>query len=238
MLDITRANERYNLKTNWLNARWHFSFDSYHDPKRMGHGPLRVFNHDVIEPGQGFPMHPHRDMEIVTYVIDGALAHRDSTGGDGKIRAGEVQRMSAGDGVHHSEFNDSGEKTVELLQMWVFPEKRGVQPSYEQKQFTEADRTGRLLPIVSSRPEHWNDGEGSLWIGQDAQFYVSRLEAGQAIEHALGADRKAYLFVIAGELSVNGETLRLNDSVAMSEVETLRIEAGNEPVELLMIDLP
>lgn len=238
MLDITRANERFNLKSDWLNARWHFSFDRYHDPKRMGHGPLRVFNHDVVEPGQGFPMHPHRDMEIVTYVIDGALAHRDSTGGDGKIRAGEVQRMSAGSGVHHSEFNASGEEQVELLQMWVFPEKRGVAPSYEQKQFTEADRTGRLLPIVSSRDEHWKEGDGSLWIGQDAQFYVSRLEAGQSVEHSLGADRKAYLFVIDGALSVNGEALGKNDSVAVSEAESLRMEAGAEPAELLMIDLP
>lgn len=238
MLDITRANERYNLKTDWLNAHWHFSFDRYHDPKRMGHGQLRVFNHDVIEPGQGFPMHPHRDMEIVTYVIDGALAHRDSTGGDGKIRAREVQRMSAGSGVHHSEFNASGENTVELLQMWVFPEKRGVAPSYEQKRFTEEDRTGKLLPIVSSRPEHWNDGEGSLWIGQDAQFYVSHLEPGQTIEHALGAERKAYLFVIAGELDVNGEALELNDSVAISEVKTLRLATKAKATELLMVELP
>ena len=238
MLDITRADERYNLKTDWLNARWHFSFDRYHDPNRMGFGPLRVFNHDVVEPAKGFPLHPHRDMEIVTYVIDGEVAHRDSTGGEGVIRSGEVQRMSAGRGVHHSEFNNSPDQPVELLQMWVFPTERGVVPSYEQKRFTQTDRTGKLLPIVSSRPEHWRDGDGSLWIGQDAQFYVSRLESGASLEHPLGADRKAYLFVIDGAPTVNGEMLNKNDSASISDVQTLTVQAGAEPVELLLIDLP
>ncbi|MBI1358464.1 MAG: hypothetical protein GC160_29355 [Acidobacteria bacterium] len=238
MLNVTRAADRYNLKTDWLNARWHFSFDRYHDPKRMGFGPLRVFNHDVVQPAQGFPLHPHRDMEIVTYVINGELAHTDSTGGKGKIRAGEVQRMSAGSGVFHSEFNASPDQTVELLQMWVFPEKRGVAPSYEQKQFTLEDRTGRWLPIVSSREGEWDNGEGSLWIGQDAQFYVARVEPGQSLERELSEGRKAYLFVIAGEPTLNGEPLHRNDSVEVEAVSKLTVEAGAEPVELLMIELP
>jgi len=233
MLNITRSAERYNLKTDWLDAKWHFSFGDYYDPNNVQFGPLRVFNNDVIEPGQGFPMHPHRDMEIVTYVLDGELEHRDSTGGEGSIRAGEVQRMSAGSGVRHSEFNASTKNTVELLQIWLLPEKRGVQPSYEQKQFTQADRTGKLLPIVSPTVE----GD-SVFIGQDATFYVSRLEPGQSATHELVDGRRAYLFVADGELELNGERLEKGDSVKASEVDALALKATETPAELLLIDLP
>lgn len=234
MLDITRSADRYNLKTDWLDAKWHFSFGDYYDPQNVQFGPLRVFNNDVIQPGQGFPMHPHRDMEIVTYVLDGELEHRDSTGGQGSIRAGEVQRMSAGAGVRHSEFNASSKNTAELVQIWVLPQRTGVQPSYEQKRFTQAERTGRLLPIVSPTAE----GD-SLFIGQDATFYVSRLEPGQTATHEIDAGRRAYLFVAEGEMSLNGEQLQRGDSVKAVDIERLALSSSpTQAAELLLIDLP
>ncbi len=233
MLNITRSHERYNLKTDWINAYWHFSFDHYYDPDNMQFGPLRVFNNDTIQPGQGFPMHPHRNMEIVTYVIDGVLEHRDSTGGQGQIQSGEVQRMSAGSGIRHSELNGSSHDTVTLLQMWVEPQTEGVQPSYEQKRFSAQDRTGRLLPIASPQPE-----DGAVFIGQDTTFYVSRLEPGQEVTHPLADGRRAYAFVISGAPSLNGETLAKGDSVKASEVSDLRFSANGEAAELLLIDLP
>jgi len=233
MLEIVRSEDRHHVQAGWLDARWHFSFDHYHDPDNMGFGNLRVFNHDVVQPGQGFPMHPHRDMEIVTYIIRGAVEHRDSTGGHGVIQAGEVQRMSAGSGVRHSEINHSTKEPVELLQMWVFPEKRGVQPSYEQKRFSTEERTGKLLPIVSPEMEN-----GALFIGTDATFLVSRVEPGQTVERELGVGRRAYVFVIDGAPTLNGEKLNKNDSVKATDVDKLTFTAGKEAAELLVIDLP
>ena len=234
MLNITRSADRYNLKTDWLDAKWHFSFGNYYDSQNVQFGPLRVFNNDVIQPGQGFPMHPHRDMEIVTYVLDGELEHRDSTGGQGTIRAGEVQRMSAGAGVRHSEFNASSKNTVELVQIWVLPQKTGVQPSYEQKRFTQAERTGKWLPIVSPTVE----GE-AVFIGQDATFYVSRLESGQSAAHDLAPGRQAYVFVADGEVALNGERLLKGDSVKAGGIDRLTfVSNSSEAAELLMIDLP
>lgn len=233
MLKITRSDERYNLKTDWLNAYWHFSFDSYYDPDNVQFGPLRVFNNDTIEPGQGFPMHPHRDMEIVTYVIDGVLEHRDSTGGHGEIRAGEVQRMSAGSGIRHSEMNGSTKAPVTLLQMWVLPEKGGVQPSYEQKRFSVEERTNRLLPIAAPTGD-----PGPVFIGQDATFFVSRLEPGQEVTHRLADGRRAYAFVIEGSPRLNGEALGKGDSVKATEVSELKFATADEAAELLLIDLP
>lgn len=233
MLEITRSDERYNLKTDWLNAYWHFSFDSYFDPDNIQFGPLRVFNNDTIEPGQGFPMHPHRDMEIVTYVIDGVLEHRDSTGGQGQIRAGEVQRMSAGAGIRHSERNGSTKDPVTLLQMWVLPEKKGVQPSYEQKRFTVEERNNKLLPIAAP-----NGDPGPVFIGQDATFYVSRLEPGRQVDHRLADGRRAYAFVIEGSTTLNGQALAKGDSVKATAVSKLSFAADREAAELLLIDLP
>ena len=148
-MEIIRAKDRFHLESDWLSAYWLFSFDRYYDPKNMMFGPLRVFNHDTVQPGAGFPTHPHREMEIVTYVLEGALKHKDSTGGQGVIRPGEVQRMTAGTGVAHSEFNASETEAVRLLQMWVLPERAGLTPSYEQKQFTTEQRTGMLLPALA-----------------------------------------------------------------------------------------
>jgi len=233
MLRITRSGERYHFETDWLSAYWHFSFDHYYDPENVSFGPLRVFNNDTIQPGKGFPMHPHRDMEILTYVIRGALEHNDSTGGSGVIHAGEVQRMSAGTGVRHSEFNASRTDPVELVQIWILPRQKGVQPSYEQKRFSEAERTAKLLPIASG------DGKpGTVYMGQDADLYVTRLEPGQAVRHELAADRRAYLFVIDGALALNGEALGKGDSVRVSQESELKLEADAATAEALLIDLP
>jgi redox-sensitive bicupin YhaK (pirin superfamily) len=233
MLQVARSNERYHLENEWLSAYWHFSFDHYYDPKNMEFGPLRVFNNDTIQPAKGFPMHPHRDMEIVTYVINGTLEHSDSTGGNGYIRAGEVQRMSAGKGVFHSEYNASPDEPVELLQMWVRPQKMGVVPSYEQKRFSVDDRRNKLLAIADGR----GDPNGAVYIGQDVTFFVSHLDAGQQVRHGLEDGRRAYLFVIDGTLSLNGETLGKGDSVKITGEKALEL-ASEEGAEALLIDLP
>lgn len=232
MLQIVRSDDRHTVDAGWLKARWHFSFDSYYDPDNMQFGPLRVFNNDVIQPAKGFGMHPHANMEILTYVIDGALEHRDSTGGHGIIHAGEIQRMSAGQGIVHSEFNASPDETVELVQIWILPEKEDVQPSYEQKQFSAEDRTGKLLPIAS--PDATN---GAVFVGQDITMYVSRLEEGTSASHVISPGRRAYVFVIDGDAALNGEALSRGDSVSVEAVESLDFTAQST-TELLVLDLP
>ena len=231
MLEIVRSDDRHTVDAGWLKARWHFSFDHYYDPKHVQFGPLRVFNNDVVQPAKGFPMHPHSNMEILTYVIDGALEHRDSTGGHGIIHTGEVQRMSAGKGIVHSEFNASPEKTVELVQIWILPEKKDVQPSYEQKQFSVEDRTGKLLPIATP-----DAAAGTVFVGQDVTLYVSRLEAGSSVSHDLQPERRAYVFVIDGDIQLNGEALSKGDSVKVEQVGTLKFDAAST-AELLVLDL-
>src|SRR5262245_39094575 len=195
-MQIIKAKDRVHLESDWLSAYWLFSFDRYYDPDNVTFGPLRVFNHDTVAGGGGFPTHPHREMEIVTYVLDGALRHRDSTGGEGLIHAGEVQRMTAGTGVAHSEFNASDKDTVKLLQMWVLPERAGLKPSYEQKQFTIDQRTGVLLPIASGQ-----DTPGVVKVNQDVTFYVSRLRANDHVAHDLKPERRAFVYVIDGAIT-------------------------------------
>ena len=231
-MQIIKAKDRFHLESDWLSAYWLFSFDRYYDPANLNFGPLRVFNHDTIAGGGGFPTHPHREMEIVTYVLDGELAHKDSTGGRGLIRAGEVQRMTAGTGVAHSELNASESKPVRLLQMWVLPEQPGLTPGYEQRQFTEADRAGKLLPIVSGQ-----DLPDTLKIHQDTTFYVSRLGIGEQVVHTLKPGRRAYLYVIEGGLTVNGESLSAGDQARITGQEQLNL-AATEASELILIDLP
>ena len=231
-MQIIRANERFHLESDWLSAYWLFSFDRYYDPANLNFGPLRVFNHDTVAGGGGFPTHSHREMEIVTYVLSGELAHKDSTGGRGLIRAGEVQRMTAGTGIAHSEFNASETQPTRLLQMWVLPERSGLTPGYEQRQFTEADRAGKLLPIVSGQDEL-----GGLKINQDATFYVSRLNAGEQATHTLKPGRRAFLYVIEGAVTVNGETLDTGDQARIVAQETLALQAS-QTSELILIDLP
>ena len=233
MLDITRSGDRFHFETDWLSAYWHFSFDHYHDLNNLSFGPLRVFNNDTIQPGRGFPMHPHRDMEILTYVIHGELEHKDDTGGHGRIRAGEVQRMSAGSGIVHSEFNASQTEPCELVQIWITPAARGVEPSYGQRRFSLEDRAGKLLPAASG-----NSNGDTMRIGQDATLYVSSLRPGDDVRQALASGRRAYVFVIDGKPTLNGELLERGDSVKISDERELRFQTTGGAAELLLIDLP
>jgi len=232
MIRIIPSADRYHYRNEWLSTYWHFSFDHYYDPENVNFGPLRVFNDDVVQPASGFPMHGHREMEILTYVLEGQLEHRDSTGGHGLIGAGEVQRMSAGTGIRHSEKNPSAGAPVHLLQMWIEPAQRGLAPSYEQRAFTPAERTGRLLPVASGQGI-----DGAMRIHQDATLYVSRLEEGTHATHALGASRKGYLFVVNGQLDVNGRQLSQGDQARIENEAELRLQAP-ETAEFVLIDLP
>lgn len=232
MIQKISANDRFHRAGDWLSAYWLFSFDQYYDPKNMSFGPLRVFNHDTIKGGAGFPTHSHREMEIVTYVLDGSLAHKDSTGGVGFIHPSEVQRMTAGTGIAHSEFNASETETVKLLQMWVLPERQGLTPSYEQKQFTTEERAGKLLPIASGQAL-----PGAVKVHQDVTFYVSRLNPGDSVQHLTQPARKNFVYVIEGEITLNGEVLLTGDQARVTEENQLRIQAAGL-TELILIDLP
>jgi redox-sensitive bicupin YhaK (pirin superfamily) len=234
VIRIVRHDEHFHHEEDWLSTYWHFSFDTYRDPDNMGFGPLRVFNDDVIEAGKGFGFHPHRDMEIVTYVIDGELEHRDDKGGHGIIHAGEVQRMTAGSGIVHSERNHSSEKPLRLLQMWIFASRRGLEPSWEQQKFTAQERKDKLLPIVVA--EGRNSGS-AVHIHQDASMYVSSLGAGRQVEHALPKGRKAYLFVIDGGITVNGQKMQKQDAARIEGESGLTIKADRDS-ELILVDLP
>lgn len=232
MIQKIAAKDRFHLESDWLSAYWLFSFDRYYDPNNMAFGPLRVFNHDTVKGGTGFPTHPHREMEIVTYVLEGSLAHKDSTGGVGFIRPSEVQRMTAGTGIAHSEFNASETAPVKLLQMWVLPERAGLTPSYEQKQFSTEQRTGKLLPIASGQ-----DMPDTVKVHQDVTFYVSRLNEGNAVSHRLGNGRRAFVYVIEGEVKLNGETFGVGNQARVTNEAELRIEAAKQS-EIILIDLP
>lgn len=232
MIQVIRSNERHHADMGWLSTYWHFSFAEYSDPANMQWGALRVFNDDVIQPGQGFGSHPHRDMEIVTYVLEGELEHRDNQGNTGVIHPGEIQVMSAGKGIVHSESNHSPGRRVHLFQLWILPRTKGLQPRWEQRQFQAADRRGRLLPVVSA-----GGLSGTLAIDQDAAIYLSSLAAGQGVVHAARAQRKAYLFVIAGSLVVNGTLLSAGDQARIADENRLTLEA-KEDMELILLDLP
>lgn len=232
MIQKIAAQDRYHIESDWLSAYWLFSFDRYYDPNNMAFGPLRVFNHDTIKGGAGFPTHPHREMEIVTYVLQGALAHKDSTGGRGLIRPGEVQRMTAGTGVAHSEFNASEEEVAKLLQMWVLPERAGLTPSYEQRQFTTEERTGKLLPIASGQ-----DRPGAVKVHQDVTFYVSRLQPGHQVVHPFNGNRRAFLYVIEGSVNLNGEPFNTGDQARIVSEASITLEATTDS-EIILIDLP
>src|SRR5262247_4530451 len=231
-MQIIKAKDRFHIESDWLSAYWLFSFDRYYDPKNVTFGPLRVFNHDTVAGGGGFPTQAHREMEIVTYVLEGALRHKDSTGGAGLIRAGEVQRMTAGTGVAHSEFNPSESEAVKLLQMWVAPERAELTPSYEQKQFTAEQRTGALLPIASGQ-----DAPGAVKVHQDVTFYVSRLRRGEKVSHEMKPGRRAFFYVIDGEVTLNGEKLSAGDQARVTDITRLEI-AGELESEVILIDLP
>ena len=223
--------ERGHANHGWLDTRHTFSFASYYDPRHMGFRGLRVINEDHIAGGGGFPMHPHRDMEIVTYVLAGALEHKDSLGNGGVIRPGEVQRMSAGTGIRHSEFNPARRDDVHLLQIWIEPDVRGVTPGYAQTVFPAPDRTGRLRLVASP------DGrEGSLSIRTDTNLYASILEPGNALAYANPKGRHVWLQVARGRLRVNGQTLVAGDGAAVSAAGALEM-AALDPSEILLFDL-
>jgi redox-sensitive bicupin YhaK (pirin superfamily) len=232
MIKIIRSNERHHANFGWLDTHWHFSFDSYYDPENMNWGALRVFNDDVIEPAQGFGMHPHRDMEIVTYVISGELEHQDSNGNRGVVHPGEVQVMSAGTGITHSEYNHSKEKPVHFIQLWILPRTKRLKPRWDQRRFSREERTGRLLPVISS-----GDLAGTLAIDQDAQIYVSALKDGQEVVHQSRPSRKAYLFVTEGSVNVNGNALASGDQAKIAGGRELKIRT-QQGAELMLLDLP
>jgi len=232
MIKLIKSDERHHQNFGWLDTRWHFSFDTYYDPENVHWGALRVFNDDVIEPSQGFPMHGHRDMEIVTYVLAGTLEHQDSMGHTGVVRPGEVQVMSAGKGVMHSEFNPSKEEPVHLLQLWILPRTRGLPPRWEQRVFSRDARGGKLLPVVSS-----GDRDGTLHIDQDAQIFVSALKKGDQVVHKSRLGRKGYLFVIEGGVGLNDTTLAQGDQARIENEKELDLEAKQDS-ELILLDLP
>ncbi len=232
MLTVRKAGERGHANHGWLDS-WHtFSFADYHDPREMGFGALRVINDDKVEPGQGFGMHGHRDMEIITYVLDGALEHKDSMGNGSIIRPGNVQRMSAGTGVRHSEFNPSRGERVHLLQIWIEPRITGVRPSYEEKQFGTAEKKGQLRLIASP------DGrDGSVTIHQDAYVHASVLDGKDAVAHRLAPGRRAYVHVARGAVKVNGVELKGGDGVKVTEESEIGF-SGAKQAEVLLFDLP
>ena len=231
MINIRRSHERGGGNFGWLNTRHSFSFDSYYDPKHMGFRSLRVINEDWVAPGEGFPAHPHRDMEIITYVLEGALEHKDSLGTGSVIRPGDGQRMSAGRGIRHSEMNASDTDKVHLLQIWIMPDRQGHEPSYEQKAFPETEKRGKLRLIAGP------DGkDGSVTIHQDAKLYVSLLSGGEEVTHDLGKSRHAWLQVAKGTVEVNGKKLEQGDGAAVSDEQKLAIK-GVQDAEILLFDL-
>lgn len=232
MIQIRKSDERGHFDHGWLKTYHSFSFAAYHDPEFMGFSALRVINEDFVAPGQGFGTHGHRDMEIVTYVLEGALAHKDSMGTGSQIRPGEVQRMSAGRGVLHSEFNGSNDKDVHLLQIWILPEQRGIQPSYEQKMFGEQDKLNRLRVVAAKDAR-----DGAVKLHQDAAIYASVLEEGQRLEHRADPKRSYWVQVARGAIELNGKTLVAGDGAAIREESLLRFR-GEKKSEFLLFDLP
>ena len=230
-IEIRKAGERGRANFGWLDS-WHtFSFGHYYDPKHMGFGPLRVINDDRVAPGGGFPTHPHSDMEIVSYVLEGALEHRDSLGTGSVIRPGDVQRMSAGTGIRHSEFNASTTEPVHFLQIWVIPETTGLAPSYEQKAFAEADKRGRLRLVAS------HDGRtGSVTLHRDLDLFVSILDPGEGVVHALEHQRGAWLHVARGRITLNDRALEAGDGAAIASAGKIVIEGARKDTEILLFD--
>ncbi|MEJ2604555.1 MAG: pirin family protein [Gammaproteobacteria bacterium] len=231
MLAIRAANERGKANFGWLDSRHTFSFGHYYDPQFMGFGPLRVINEDRVRPGEGFATHGHRDMEIISYVLDGALEHKDSLGTGSIIRPGDVQRMTAGTGVHHSEYNASATDPVHFLQIWILPERDGLEPGYEQKAFPAEEKLGRLR-LVGSR-----DGrDGSVTIHQDVDLYAALLGAGDEIAHRFAEGRYGWLQVARGAVRLEGSELEAGDGVAFKGVRDLRL-AGVDDAEVLLFDM-
>ncbi len=232
MMTIRSAHDRGTANFGWLDTRHTFSFGNYYDPTYMGFADLRVINEDKVSPSQGFSTHGHRDMEIVTYVLEGALEHKDSLGNGSIIRPGDVQRMSAGTGILHSEFNASDTDPVHLLQIWILPEEKGIEPGYEQKTFADEEKQGKLR-LVGSR-----DGrDGSVTIHQDVNLYAALLRDGETIDHSLADGRVGWLQVARGSLYLNGRLLSAGDGVAISQEPVLTLQGNAHHTEILLFDM-
>jgi redox-sensitive bicupin YhaK (pirin superfamily) len=232
MLQVRKSESRGKANHGWLDSKHSFSFGSYRDPEHVGFGPLLVINEDKVEGGQGFGTHGHRDMEIISYVLSGALEHKDSMGTGSVLHYGDVQRMSAGTGVRHSEFNSSPSDKLHFLQIWIQPSELGIPPSYEEKHFKPESKLGQLRLIAS------NDGrEGSVLVHQDAAIYASIMTSGDSLKHELAAGRIAYVHVIRGEVTVNGTALQAGDALKIT-AETLVTLEQAKAAEILLFDLP
>lgn len=232
MLELRKAADRGHAQHGWLNSHHTFSFADYYDRQQMGWSALRVINDDTVQPGEGFGTHGHRDMEIFSYVLEGALEHKDSMGSGSVIRPGDVQLMSAGTGVQHSEFNHSRTEPVHFLQIWIVPKFSGIKPNYQEKRFADEEKRGVLRLVVSP------DGQdGSLTIAQDASVYAGLLDGNEKIEHPLAAGRHAYVHVARGQLSLNGVELSAGDGVKIADESLLTLADGKD-AEILVFDLP
>jgi redox-sensitive bicupin YhaK (pirin superfamily) len=230
-IKIRRDEQISDVDGGWFRARWHYSFDSYRDPEYVSFGTLRVFNDDRLVPGAVWPMHPHRDIEGLTYVVEGSFRHEDDVGGDpGPLPAGSVQRMTLGSGARHSEQNASETEGMRFIQMWIMPAEQGLPPGVEQKVFTATDRTDTLLQVISG------DDGGAVLVHQDAHVFVSRLTAGAAVNHDLPAGRGVYLYVIEGDVSVNGERMQTGAAAQITDEATVAIEAAADS-ELILVDV-
>lgn len=233
MIAVRQAESRGAANFGWLDSRHTFSFGNYYDPDFMGFGPLRVINEDRVKPGAGFDTHGHRDMEILSYVLDGALEHKDSLGTGAVLRPGDVQIMSAGTGIRHSEFNHSKSDPVHFLQIWLLPDKEGITPRYVDKTFADAEKQGHLLLLASP------DGrDGSVLIHQDSSIYATRLNNGDEVGHTLTKGRKAWVQVARGALELNGRSLRAGDGAAIVDEQTIMLASTAEGTEALVFDLP
>jgi quercetin 2,3-dioxygenase len=231
VIRVRRDHEIYRAEGGWFSARWHFSFDQYRDPENMGWGPLRVFNDDRLVPGAVWPLHPHRDIEGLTYVVEGTFRHEDDQGGDGVLPAGSVQRMTLGSGAWHSEQNASETEPMRFIQMWIMPSEKGLPPGLEQKVFTEEDRTDRLLVVFSP------DGGEAVKVHRDAAVSVARLNPGTEVSHEFGAGRGAYVYLIEGALRVDEEKLGTGDAAKVRDEDALRL-AADDLSELILVDVP
>lgn len=231
MIEIRRAGERGHADHGWLKTLHSFSFADYYDPQHMGFGALRVINEDRVAPGSGFGTHGHRDMEIITYVLEGALAHRDSMGNGSVIRPGDVQRMSAGTGVQHSEYNHEKQGATHFLQIWIEPSQRGIEPGYEQRHFDAARKRGRLQPIAAPDAR-----DGALSIHQDVIVYAALIDAAERVEGEIADGRRAYVHLVRGRLQVNGETLEAGDAAKLTGESRFVLEGGAD-AEALVFDL-
>jgi redox-sensitive bicupin YhaK (pirin superfamily) len=229
MITIRKSADRGGGNHGWLDSKFSFSFADYHDPRHMGFGPLRVINEDRIAPAAGFPTHPHRDMEILTWVLSGAVAHRDSEGNQAVVRPGELQRMSAGSGIRHSEFNASATDPLHLLQIWILPERRGLEPGYEQTAFTDLDGQLRLVGARDGR-------DGAVTIHQDAELWAARLAEGQQVEFTPKPGRVQWLQLARGAANFNGQALQAGDGAAISNEAALTVRA-DQPAEFLLFDM-